>query len=291
MNESGPTGDREVWQTPVMWVVALAGIVTIGLFDFASGTELRVYPLYYLPISLLAWHSQRAGAVVAALLCALTWLYFNRLAGMPVAGSQVWLANTIVNGVSFLFVGLLVNSLRRSQLAARDLSRTDALTSLRNSRAFFEDSTTLLALCRRAKRPVTLAYLDLDHFKAINDSLGHDAGDALLKAIADAMRETLRPSDVCARLGGDEFAILLPELGPGEVATTLERLHEKVRVATAGAAGVSASIGAVTYVTAPLEVSTLVQRADALMYDAKANGRNRISRVVVGATDAVASGE
>ena len=278
------------WRRLTVWAAGSLGIAATGLFDYASGTELRVYPLYYLPIGVLAWHDGRVGATVAALLSSVSWLYFNRLAGMPIAGDGIWLANTVVNGASFLFVGLLIASLRGAQQSALDLARIDPLTELRNSRAFYGDATPLLALCRRAGRSVSLAYLDLDNFKTVNDTRGHDAGDALLRAVASAMRETMRPSDLCARLGGDEFAILLPELGEAEALAALERLRVRVREqvhactdpSAVDNAVVTASIGVVTFSKAPRDLQTMVLRADTLMYEAKRAGRDRISQSLVG---------
>ncbi len=274
----------------VLWAAGLAGIGAIGAFDYASGTELRVYPLYYGPIALLAWHAGRGGGVVAAALSAATWLSFNWLAGMNHSNRMILAANTLVNGASFLFVAWLIFTLRRTLASARELSRTDPLTELRNARAFYADSVPLLALCRRTKRPVTIAYLDLDHFKTVNDTLGHQAGDALLKAVAGGLREALRPSDLCARLGGDEFVVLLPELGENEVAVALERVQETVRRAALDTPGVTASIGAVTFLAPPPELELLVQQADALMYNAKADGRNRVVRVVVTAAGGLSAG-
>ncbi|MDA1081722.1 MAG: diguanylate cyclase [Gemmatimonadetes bacterium] len=189
----------------------------MGAFDYGSGTEIRVYPLYFLPISLLAWHAGRAGGAVAAVLCAASWLLSNSLAGMEFSSRTILVVNVAVTGASFLFVGLLIAKLRSVLAHTRALSRTDPLTLLRNSRAFFEDSAPLLALCLRTGRPLTVAYLDLDNFKTVNDARGHQAGDALLKDVAAAIRDALRPSDLCARLGGDEFAVLLPELGERDV--------------------------------------------------------------------------
>lgn len=268
-----------------VWAGGIVGIAAIGAVDYASGTELRVYPLYYGPVGLLAWYAGRAGAISAALLAAISWLCFNYLAGMRFTSDALWAANAAVHGTAFLFVGLLIASLRGALARASELSRTDPLTLLRNSRAFYEDTAPLLALCRRTRRPVTLAYIDLDNFKTINDTHGHEAGDALLRRVAVIIRSALRPSDLCARLGGDEFAVLLPELGEEQASATLERLRAAVSTAAEHATGVTASIGGVTFLTAPKDLETLVRHADRLMYDAKASGRNRIVRECAGSPD------
>jgi len=272
----------------VVWIGGILGVAVIGAVDYASGTELRVYPLYYGPIGLLAWYAGRLGAISAALLSAASWLCFNLLAGMQFTSTAIWTANTAVHGTSFLFVGLLISTLRHALVQARVLSRTDPLTSLRNGRAFYEDSGPLVALCRRTRRPVTVGYLDLDNFKSINDAHGHQAGDKLLREVAAAIQGSVRPSDLCARLGGDEFAVILPELSEREAAVTLERVRQAVASASAHATGVTASIGAATFNVAPADMETVMRRADGLMYTAKRSGRNRLTHEVV--NDAAPSG-
>jgi len=249
----------------------------IGWFDFFSGTELRVFPLYYAPISLLAWNAGRAGALVAAATSSLAWLAFNLAAGMSFSSPFIWFANTIVLAASFTVVGLLISSLKQALLRERALSRTDPLTSLMNTRAFYEDGTRVLALCQRKQHPLTLAYLDLDNFKGVNDTLGHEAGDTLLRSVAEVLKASTRPSDLCARLGGDEFIVLLAETDPAEARTALERLRLLLASRLeAVSVPVTCSIGAIAFEQAPGSMEAVVRAADALMYEAKSGGKNRL---------------
>ncbi len=269
--------------------LVLGGILLIAVADFFSGVEVRTFPLYYAPISLAAWYFGRAGSVAAASLCALAWFESNQLAGMQFSHPAIWVANTIVQGTSFTIVGLLVASLKLALSRERALSRIDPLCRLLNSRAFYEDSDRVLAVCRRGNHPVTLAYLDLDNFKAVNDALGHKAGDNLLRAVAEVIQSSVRSRDLAARLGGDEFAILLPELGPDEVRQTLERLRVALRQPTLDlSCDVTASIGAVTFMRAPDDVQAMVQMADSVMYSAKADGKNRVLLQLIGRDMAMA---
>ena len=268
----------------------MLAILVIAALDYASGTELRIYPLYFGPVALLAWHAGHRGTAVASSLSVTAWVSSNILAGMRFSSDVIWLVNALLHGSAFLFVGYLIARLHKVAERQRQLSRTDALTRLRNSRAFYDEAPPLLALCARRGRPVTIAYVDLDNFKAVNDELGHRAGDEMLRRVADKLRESLRPSDVCARLGGDEFAILFPELDATAAVATLERIRTGVAAAAhTPSRAVSASIGAVTFVSGPFDLEAMVHQADELMYEAKSLGRNRIKFDALYATTRVSA--
>lgn len=161
----------------------------------------------------------------------------------------------------------------------RELAMQDELTGLYNRRHFVELAEADVARARRTGMPLSLAMLDIDHFKAVNDAFGHPVGDAALKVLARCMRETLRTSDVPARLGGEEFVVLLMDTGlEGAVAVT-ERLRERV-----GRAEVPAGRDRVARFTvsggvaelAPGErLEGLLARADEALYRAKEEGRDR----------------
>lgn len=258
------------------------GIALIAAVDFFSGVELRTFPLYYGPIAVVAWHFGQWAAIGAALLAAAGWFVSNQLAGLEFSHSLIWVANTLVQAASFATVGVLVARLRAALVREHRLGRLDPLSGLLNSRAFYEEGDRLLRLCRRTSRPITIAYMDLDNFKAVNDSRGHQVGDDVLRRLADQLCATLRGSDIVARLGGDEFAILFPELGSEEAGQALDRLHVAIAQAL-GETGsaTTATIGAAVFVQLPDTVDELVQRADSTMYAAKQAGKNRVRLEVV----------
>jgi diguanylate cyclase (GGDEF)-like protein len=265
----------------VVWGVALAGIVLIAAVDYGSGVEVRTFPLYYGPISLLAWDRGRRAATVAAVLCAAAWLASNLFAGLQYSTAGIWMINTAVQGASFATVGLLIAVLRDRTIRERTLSRIDPLTRLLNSRAFYEDANRLLSLSQRKGYPLTMAYIDLDHFKEVNDRFGHRAGDEVLRTVGRLLSQSVRPSDLRARLGGDEFALLLLDADSHDAAAMLERLRALLANALAsGPVPVTGSIGAVTFVTAPSDVERMVHDADAAMYAAKAIGGNQVHLTV-----------
>jgi diguanylate cyclase (GGDEF)-like protein len=173
--------------------------------------------------------------------------------------------------------GPVLGNLRN--LAIAELrAATDALTGLPNNRAARDTVKQMVAHATRSQTPLTVALLDLDHFKSINDTYGHGHGDEVLALVADVMRSTLRESDFVGRYGGEEFLILLPETGASGAATTIEKL----RAAIANISMVqidreiTASIGVAVLPEDGSDADTLVRNADRALYAAKSNGRNRV---------------
>jgi diguanylate cyclase (GGDEF)-like protein len=187
---------------------------------------------------------------------------------------------------SFLVIAVLIGKLRISLLHERDLSRRDGLTGLHNSRAFYEYGTFLIAGARRRGSGLALAFVDLDNFKLVNDQLGHQEGDEVLRLAGQMLQEHFRGSDLVARLGGDEFAVLMPETDEAAVRKVLERLRLRMQEAMLlRRLPVTMSIGAMAFTQAPASLADAVARADALMYEVKSSGKNRALVVTVSATD------
>lgn len=161
----------------------------------------------------------------------------------------------------------------------------DFLTDLPNRRAFDSKLERALRMATRTARPLSLCLCDLDHFKAINDHLGHQAGDKVLQKFAELLKTTLRGGDFPARIGGDEFAILFEGMTAAQVVLAIERIRTMFRHRPKGAPStVTATFGIVDW-TPGMTGRQLVQAADEALYAAKSNGRNRIQ---VGIQDAPA---
>ena len=167
------------------------------------------------------------------------------------------------------------------QKQLQELSMTDALTSLRNRRAFDEHLPAAFEHARRYERPLSLAIVDVDHFKAINDTFGHDAGDAILRGISQLIASGTRQTDYVARVGGEEFAILLPETALFDGLQFAEKLRSSVAATTIriGEHGhhVTVSIGIASMPHSDVRsAEELFRASDQALYRAKANGRNRV---------------
>jgi diguanylate cyclase (GGDEF)-like protein len=178
---------------------------------------------------------------------------------------------------------LLAQNQELARLSARlqELSAMDALTGIPNRRALDEALQTELARALRYGSPLSVVMVDLDHFKALNDRLGHQAGDAVLRHVARTLDDEKRRGDLVARYGGEEFLAILPHSDAGAATAWAERARERIAgtlIETgAGAASVTASFGVAAAAPERDTVDALVGAADAALYQAKARGRNRVA--------------
>ena len=167
------------------------------------------------------------------------------------------------------------------ELLLEKQAHIDHLTGLDNRRYFLEKAEKELKRAKRHNTPLTMLMLDIDHFKRINDTYGHKAGDQVLKRLAAIFTTTLREIDIIGRIGGEEFAVLLPETGPGEAQEVAERLRTRIMEAAVSIEHglpirFTISIGAVTQHYPETNIDVLLSDADQALYEAKRQGRNRV---------------
>lgn len=156
------------------------------------------------------------------------------------------------------------------------LAQTDSLTALYNRRAFYHLAEMEIVRSRRFARPFTIAYLDIDDFKSINDRFGHLAGDVLLHDFARLIASNLRETDIFARMGGDEFVVLLPETDQANARIVIHKLQAVLSEQWKLESSVQkVSIGVVTYRSAPASVDEMLLKADRAMYKAKSLGKSQ----------------
>jgi diguanylate cyclase (GGDEF)-like protein len=159
------------------------------------------------------------------------------------------------------------------------LARTDGLTGLSNRTTFIDRLRQALAATKRGANPFAVLYIDVDHFKDVNDTLGHPIGDVLLKEIAERLKANTRDEDVVARLGGDEFAILQTDVSDptraGGLATKLLHALAEIYVLRGNHVRITVSIGIATYVPETSAPDTILIQADLALYRAKEQGRNQ----------------
>jgi diguanylate cyclase (GGDEF)-like protein len=274
MHERYAAMDRFLTRLAPMQVLAIAsaGVALVGLMDYATGYEISFSLFYLAPVALTAWYIGRRSAMAIATLSAVVWLLADTASGHSYSHPLITLWELLVRLGVFLMLGLLLVALRDALNRERDLARTDALTGLFTRRAFEEQLEHDLSLARRRNGSITLAFLDLDDFKKVNDTYGHAEGDRVLRITGRILRESTRNADTVARIGGDEFILVLPDADPHGAEEAVAKIRRDLRLSLATAAPqvtVTFSVGAVTFFEAPQTLDEALKAADALMYDAK----------------------
>ena len=258
-------------------VVGFALIGAVGILDFLTGYEFAFSLFYLIPISLITWLTGRRTGVVASLVSALVWLISDVAARTSYSHPLIYAWNTLMGFGFFVIVALLLSMLKRALEHEKELARTDYLTGAVNSRVFYDSLQTEINRSQRYKNPFTIAYIDLDNFKTVNDEFGHTTGDQVLRFVVDQLGKHLRKTDVVARLGGDEFALLLPETKQESAQVVLAKLQRDI---LAGMQQnnwpVTLSIGVLTCIEAPHATEEVVKMVDDLMYSVKRGSKNAI---------------
>jgi diguanylate cyclase (GGDEF)-like protein len=276
---------RGSWQPSAAVTLALCAlaVLAIAYLDSVTGIELRVFPLYFMPVLVVALRFGAGPGLATAGACAAAWYASHRLAGLHSSRPEIDLANLAVMAVAFGVVALLGAAQRRWLRRERTLSRTDDLTGLLNGRGFYEAAAVEIARATRYQRPLSVAYVDLDDFKTVNDRFGHARGDAVLAAVAHAMRRACRSTDLVGRMGGDEFVILFPETERDAAEAAIAKVRSRIGHASRElGCALTASVGSVSFPRPPAEVEVLVHEADRAMYAAKEGGKDALRCVAYG---------
>jgi diguanylate cyclase (GGDEF)-like protein len=263
-------------------LVSLAALSLVGIGDYITGADISFSAFYLLPVALAGSSGGRRVGLPIAVTTAVMWFaadFHGRPQPYETLLVPIW--NAGVRFLVFVLVVALLDALKTSIAHERNLSREDSLSGLPNSRAFYEVAELERRRLARSGEPLTLAYLDIDDFKVVNDTLGHSAGDEVLRATAQTLQASVRDVDLVGRLGGDEFAILLPSTDADGASIVLGRLHEALqRDAARHGWPIGYSIGSVTYTAAPASVDLMVSRTDRLMYEVKRAGKNAVRSAV-----------
>lgn len=253
---------------------------------FVPFDELRILWFYVNVPGVFILLGQRAGWAITG----------STALGLVAVNGQIeapYSSNALATGVlGLIYLGVVFHAyvdrslsyfmrMRDYNRKLHELATRDPLTGVMNARAYYADCDQKIRLCQRHGRPFSVLFVDLDHFKRINDTQGHAAGDEVLRTVAHTLRQSIRGSDLLGRIGGEEFSVFLPETdlqGATRLAEGLRAAVESCRPNVGpDRITVTASIGVAASSAPTATMQAIQEQADEAMYQAKQGGRNRVS--------------
>lgn len=263
--------------------IALALVAVVGLLEAFTLPDVSPSIFYIAPVALAAWYAGYGWGVGISMTAIATWFLADQAVGHVYEEPWIPWWNAGVRLVMLLLVTDLVGRLHGVVDSQTLLAETDPLTRLFNSRRFLQTLDAELDRADRYRHAVSLAYIDLNGFKAVNDTRGHHTGNAVLEAVGSTLRTQVRASDLPCRLGGDEFAVLYPETDAAQAREAVAKLRMALDAAMARRGWpVGFSIGVVTSVGATVAGAELLRLADELMYQVKRGEKEGIAFAVLG---------
>jgi len=261
------------WRKGVVWAICIASIFLLGAIRAATDAELAFASFALLPVLVLAWVGGRSHGLLISFLAAAMWWIGDISAEREFSAPWIPWANALTRWLTYSLVAMLASQVRVQFEREYEHATHDILTGLQNRRIFLEVGNSEVQRAQRYPHPLAVLFLDLDDFKQLNDTKGHDAGDEALRATARALRGALRASDQVARLGGDEFAVLLPEIRYEAAVEAGRKISAAVNEALKEFPPVRASIGVAWFGKADRKFVDMVKSADELMYQVKSGGK------------------
>jgi diguanylate cyclase (GGDEF)-like protein len=254
----------------------------VAFLDYITGVEFSFSLFYLLPISLISWAINERFGLAFAFLSSCVWIGVDIWSGNSNRTSNLfaymWNATT---RLGFFLLPVFMIRLNRALQREKELARTDFLTGVLNARFFHELAQMEINRSVRYKRPFTLAFIDVDNFKTINDTFGHTTGDIVLRAIGMNIKTHLRRTDIVARVGGDEFVVLLPETNAQIAPVAISNMQRALlNEMNENGWSVTFSIGVLTLSDPRLSVDEMLGRTDQLMYIVKNSGKNNIQYAI-----------
>ena len=269
---------RETYKYPLFLLLIFVFIFSLGFIDFITGFEISFSLFYLAPIYIAAWYINRIAAIIFSIIAAVVWLVADIYSGHIYSHSGIYVWNSSIRLIFFLIVANLIVSLKHSFNKEKELARHDNKTGAVNNLYFNELLQWENDLSGRYDHPYTLAYIDLDNFKEVNDRFGHATGDGLLKQFVNTVNSVLRKTDILGRVGGDEFVLLLPETNPEIAKTVISKIQTKfLKEMEENGWPVTLSIGVLSVLKGGEDIKKIISRADELMYSVKHGGKNGIA--------------
>jgi diguanylate cyclase (GGDEF)-like protein len=254
----------------VMEPLAYIIVVALGYIDYSTGSAFSLSIFYLIPVFGVAWFKGTRRALPISAASAVAFLIGDMPAKVfylhPI--NEVWNAGAVF--IFYVLVSMLVGLLHDGLTREARIGRTDFLTKLANAKAFVEAAEAEIRRAKRYNLAMSVAYIDLDDFKTVNDSFGHSRGDELLIQVGAAITKNVRETDLAARIGGDEFSILFPETSGAQAKVVADKLQVKLdELFKENSWPVGASIGVADFPAPPESVDQILEQADKRMFAAK----------------------
>lgn len=268
---------------PFSLIFGLALVISLGVIDKITGPEISFSIFYLLPIIFVTWLSNKWIGILISIASAITWLLADLMSGQTYSHWLIPYWNAFMRLGFFMIIIYILLRLKSALELEKMFSRIDSLTGVANGRYFFELANGENIRSSTYNHPFTIAYMDLDNFKTVNDRFGHNEGDIVLCTVANIIQSNIRPTDIVGRLGGDEFAILLPEIGAVQSQVVIRKIHKGLLdTILENKWPITISIGVGTFIGSQLNVDEIIRMTESLMYSVKEGGKNRIKYEVFG---------
>jgi diguanylate cyclase (GGDEF)-like protein len=260
----------------VLFLIGLGLLAAVCLVDLVTGGSPAFAFFYLAPVYFVAWNAGAFAGVILAGISFLAMTLYHTGLDPNAATRRLNSPDSVLALIFFVLTALLLAQLHAEYRREHDLSSHDWLTGVFNRREFFHLAEVERLRAIRYARAITIVFIDLDDFKAVNDRFGHAAGDALLTTVARTLRACVRGTDLVSRLGGDEFILMLEETDAEAARSIVTKLRESLADQLAQTScPVTASMGVITFDAPPASVDAMVHAADELMYAAKNSGGDR----------------
>ncbi|MDO8925299.1 MAG: GGDEF domain-containing protein [Sideroxyarcus sp.] len=261
-------------------------LVNVSALYFLTNNEFRA--IWFFVLVLVAYTILGLSpGLLATILSLVTLAVANKYLSAPFSSNaMITMLFSLCAGSAFLYsytkrFAAYRQHLKEANKQLRDLASHDPLTGIRNARAFYEDSELVARQALRSEKKYSVLFMDIDHFKLINDRYGHEVGDIVLKEFASCLTRNIRETDLLGRIGGEEFLLLLPDTDMAGAKLLAEKLRQKIEelmpLIGETRIPITTSIGIAVSQTKQDSIARLKQEADQAMYQAKANGRNCVA--------------
>ena len=263
-------------------LAALIIDIMIGYADTTAVPHVSFLTFYLVPVLIATWYAAAWAGMFVLCASVVVWFVPDAISRGPYSHGIIPYWEVTVKFVLLFVIVCLTAAVKRLLDTEKRMSRTDYLTGAANRRYFFELAGSEAKRAARYKRPLTLAYVDIDDLKGINDRLGHKAGDRLICLVTETIKKGVRMTDMVARVGGDEFVVMMPETGYDPAQAVIHRIQKELQyVMETNKWPTTFSIGAVTCEGVSCHPEVLMTMADNLMYSAKRAGKNMIKHEIL----------